>query len=71
MALGCVSEEELYELGWWLGVSGSLLPALPSTQNCHVLRVLWDHVGFVGRNSGRYPVASVVVQVRTLLDGAP
>lgn len=56
-----VTEEELYNLGRWLVGSNMLLPDLSNNEKSHVLRGLWDRAGFVGRNNGGYPVASVLV----------
>ena len=64
MTLTSVTEEELYDLGRWLVGSNMLLPDLANNERSHVLRGLWDDAGFVGRNNGGYPVASVLVQRR-------
>ncbi len=61
MTLTSVTEEELYDLGRWLVGSNILLPDLSDSERSHVLRGLWDRAGFVGRNNGGYPVASVLV----------
>ncbi len=55
-----VRERELYEFGPHLLAVGHPLPDLTDEETAHLLRGMWDHAGFIGRNLGGYPVASLL-----------
>ena len=53
-------ERELYELGRAVLEAGGRLPHGAPDELAHVVRGIWDRAGYVGRNVGGYPVASLV-----------
>lgn len=53
-------EQELYRLGPLLLEAGMSLPELSLEESAHMIRGMWDRYGFVGPNSGGYPVASLL-----------
>jgi len=63
-----VHERELYELGPRLLASGLWLDGMQYDDVRHVVRGMWDKAGFIGRNVGGYPVASIIAP-RPVADG--
>lgn len=54
-----VRERELYELGPRM-LAAARFPDLPEEDLRHLVRGMWDHAGFIGRNNSGYPVASLI-----------
>lgn len=55
-----VPEAELYTLGRYIAAHPAPLPHLAPEDLRHMIRGIWEVSGYVGLNSGGYPVVSLV-----------